>query len=89
MSSGMQFEYFECKCHGDVHVLRYYIDRENNEVYTSVYLNPWRPWYWRVWNGFRYMFGYQCRGGAWDCTIMKNEQIPALIALLQSLDEEK
>ena len=65
--------YFECRCGSDEHTLRFTLDiadLDYKEIYSSVFLNQWRPWWKRVWAAIRYVFGYKCKYGHWDCWTM-------------------
>mgnify|MGYP001767292369 CR=1 FL=1 len=74
--------YFECSCGSDEHTLRFTLNKEDGELYTSVFLNDWLPWYKRLWRAFRYVFGYKCKFGHWDCWIMRREDVDKLRALI-------
>lgn len=77
--------YFECICSANEHRLRFALDRDEKELYTSVFLNDWPPWYGRLWRAARYVFGYKCRFGHWDCWVLRKEDAGRLIALLNEL----
>jgi len=62
--------FFECSCSSDEHTIRFTIDDEDGEIYTSVFLNQYRTWWETVWVGIKYIFGYKCQYGHWDCWIM-------------------
>lgn len=70
--------FIECECHSDEHTLRFTIDAEDCTIYTSVFLNHWRPWYTRIWIAIKYIFGYKCRYGHFDCTSMGEDQVRQL-----------
>ena len=48
--------YFECQCGSDEHTLKFTLDKGGDacddvaEIYTSVFLNAWEPWYRRAWS---------------------------------------
>lgn len=82
-----QIEFFECVCGMDEHTLRFKLDAydpEDVELYTSVFLNQYRSFFGRLWIAIKYLFGYKCRHGHWDCTIIKLEDADRLIALLEN-----
>ncbi len=86
----MRKEYFECKCVSEEHLLRFSLDEENNELYSEVHLRQWRSWYKRTWVGIKYIFGYTCKYGHWDCNLFKDEDISRLLALCnEALDNSK
>lgn len=80
----MKREFFECQCHSDEHTLKFIADEdeEDPEIFTAVFLHS-GPWYTRVLKGIKYIFGYKCRYGHWDCFIMKPEDSERLINLLK------
>lgn len=78
--------YLECACDSTEHVLRFTLDRESDEIYTDVYLNPWLPWHKRAWRALRYVFGYRCKYGHWDCTIINREGAKKLRAILDEFE---
>lgn len=87
----LQTEYFECQCFSTEHVLRFIfaVDEKagDPEVYTEVFLNPWEPWYKRVWKAVKYIFGYKCRYGHWDCTNLKPKDVVRLRKLCQEFEQ--
>jgi len=62
--------YFECKCGSTEHTLRFTFDKGNKELYTDIYLNQWRPLWKRILVGIKYIFGYKCKYGEWDCWVL-------------------
>ncbi len=78
----MNTEFFECACHSDEHTLKFSYDPEDNELYTSVYLNQYRNIFRRVWVAIKYVFGYRCKYGHWDCFIMQPKDAGRLRAFL-------
>ena len=80
-------QYFTCECHSPEHTLIFTLDRESNEIYTSVFLleppSIWR----RIWIGIKYIFGYKCKYGHWDCFSLKQKDVYRLINLLMNLSE--
>lgn len=76
--------YIECECNSDEHVLRYTFDLEDKIIYTSVFLRHWRPWYQRVWIAIKYIFGYKCKYGHFDCTSMGPDEVEQLRRVIQT-----
>lgn len=70
-----QTEFFECVCTADEH--------NSIELYTPVFLNQYRGFFGRLWIAVKYLFGYKCKYGHWDCTVLRSEDIDRLMALLQ------
>jgi len=81
-------EYFECECSDCGHVLRFIYDEEHNEIYTEVQLVSGGFWA-RVKNAIRYMFKLNLKYGAWDCTMIRKEDVPRLIELLQKVENNE
>ena len=71
--------YFECDCHSDEHMLKFSLwqsrfeDDEMPNLYTSIFLNQYRSFFKRFWTGLKYIFGYKCKYGHWDCWDIKPE----------------
>jgi len=59
--------YFECGCGHDEHTIRFTINKEDKDLYLSVFLADWHPWWIRLWLGVRYTFGYKSRYGYFSC----------------------
>jgi methionyl-tRNA synthetase len=68
----------ECSCGSDEHDLKFTIDAECEEIFLSTFLHHYRPWYQRVWVAVKYVFGYKCKYGHFDCTTMRKEQVDQL-----------
>lgn len=79
-------QYFECSCFSPEHTLRFSYDPEDNELHTHIFLNQYRNVFKRVWVAIRYVFGYKCRYGEWDCWILKPEDVHRLKALLNRVE---
>jgi len=72
--------FIECRCGSDEHTIRFTLSIEDDdpEIYTSVFLNHWQPWYYRIWHAIKYIFGYKCKYGDWDCTLMGETEVDQL-----------
>jgi len=79
--------FFECKCYSDEHTLKFILDKEEKEIYTSVYLQTYGAWYRRVWLGIKYIFGYKCKYGSFDVFLLQEEDAKRLIKLLEEIIE--
>ena len=88
-------EFFECICMSDEHVIKFRLDtydHDNVELYMSIFLNQYRGFFGKLWIAIKYLFGYKCKYGHWDCTLLKLEDTDRLISLLQTykrLSEDK
>jgi hypothetical protein len=79
--------FIECECHSEEHTLKYSIDVEDQTIYTSVFLDQYQPWYGRAWTALKYLFGYKCMYGHFDCTLMGPEKIEQLKNLIKNYDD--
>lgn len=81
----MKSYFFECQCSSDEHILKFIYDEEDKELYTTIYLSQYRNIFKRIWVAVRYIFGYKCKFGMWDCFLFKNEDIKELSELLKKI----
>lgn len=84
----MKSKYFDCRCFADEHVLRFTYepdDPDDCELYAHVFLNDWLPWYRRLYRATKYVFGYKCKYGHWDCWLLDEENIDTLYTFLEEL----
>lgn len=81
--------YVECECTSAEHTLRFTIDVDDEVIYTEVHLNPWQPWYKRVWMAVKYVFGYRCKYGNWDCTMLNVKQVEQLELVINTFKKMK
>jgi hypothetical protein len=82
-------EFFECSCGSDEHTLRFVLNLDEKEIYTSVFLNDYRNIFKRVWTALKYICGYKSRYGHWDCFNLRPEDADRLRALLDKIAPEK
>ena len=80
----MKNEFFECSCFSDEHTLKFTYDEEDNHLYTSVFLSE-RTFLKRVWFAVKYIFGYKCKYGHWDCFLLKEEDKERLINVVNQV----
>ena len=66
-------EFFECQCNSDEHSLRFILSLDNEDpmIYSAVYLHQYRSFWKRLRISVKYLFGYHCKYGHWDCFQMK------------------
>ena len=76
----MEEHYFECACHSPEHRLVFSIDAEDKhkEVYASMFINQYHNIFMRTWIAIKYIFGYKCKYGHFDCWMLKSEDVPRL-----------
>ena len=85
-----QIEFFECVCKTDEHTIKFKLDvydPNDIELYISIFLNQYRGFFHRLLIAIKYLFGYKCKYGHWDCTILRPEDTGRLIALLQKYEQ--
>jgi hypothetical protein len=78
-------QYFDCACYSSEHTLKFTWDDEDNEIYTEVFLRQYRNFFKRIWIAIKYIFGYKCRYGHWDCFVLQNKDAQRLKCLLDKL----
>lgn len=82
MQNDWQYHYVECDCRDDAHLFKLvYVPGDNygvGNVCLSVQMNQYLPWYKRVWQALRYVFGAESRFGHWDTTCMEPDRVQAL-----------
>jgi hypothetical protein len=78
----LKTHYLTCECYSEEHTLRYTFDEENDEIYTSVFLGDYPTFLGRIKNVVKYIFGYACAYGHFDCTTMGLEESKKLRDLL-------
>lgn len=80
-------EFFECECSSPEHTLTFTLslDEDEPEIYTSVFLGSY-PWGWkRFKTAVRYLFGYKCVYGHWDCFQLRPGDALRLQGMLERL----
>jgi hypothetical protein len=70
------------------HTLKFKCDADDNQMYTSVYLNHYQNIFKRIWIAMKYVFGYRSKYGHWDCFIMQPKDAERLRSLLDRLVED-
>jgi len=78
----MEQHYVECQCSDFNHVVRFVLDEKDGEVWLEVNINPYLPWYKRVWEAVRYVLGMRAAYGHYDVTMLRDEDYVRLHALL-------
>lgn len=81
-----------CECHSPDHVLQFshMEDMDGDEIcWTQVQLHQYRSFWERLVVATKYLFGYNCRYGHWDCTSINVEQGKSLRDYLNRAIEAK
>ena len=73
-----------CACHSVEHqiVLRY--DKDDELLYMSVHLAS-KSFLQRIVHSFKYLFGYQCKFGAFEEVIIDHDRAKQFIKVLQNV----
>ena len=75
----------ECACHSPEHELKFQV-WDDGDTYVHVFLRP-EPFFKRVVNGIKYIFGYQCQYGHFDEFVLNPEDINKFIEMFQYIDK--
>lgn len=81
-------EILVCACHSTEHQIVIQKDEEDNLLYCSIHLSP-LPWYERLINGIKYIFGYRCCYGDFDEFVFNQSHIQYLKEMIKFLEPEK
>ena len=79
--------FFECVCSTEEHTIRFKLEDygdNNATLYVSIFLDQYYGFFGRIWIAMKYIFGYKCKDGHWDCIMMKAEDADRLIELLKT-----
>ena len=74
----MNNHFVVCSCSTPEHTIRFLHDRDEDELYTEIYLNQYKGFFKRLVIAVRYLFGYTCRYGHWDSTLISKEEAQKL-----------
>ncbi len=74
--------YFQCACSSQDHTVGITFDIEEKEMSFEVQLHQWKPFYKRLWSAVKYLFGYECKYGHWDTSVMNEEKFLELYNLM-------
>lgn len=77
-----------CGCSSKEHQIVIDHDTDDNLVYCTIHLAPNTFWT-RLKYGLRYIFGYQCRYGAFEEFILSDKHIDKLEAIVENLKTHK
>jgi len=84
----MKSQFYECACSSSEHTLKFIYDKEDKELYTSIYLCQYRNIFKRIWVAVKFVFGYRCKFGDFDCFLFKSSDIKELQKLLKRIINE-
>lgn len=75
-----------CECFSSEHQFHFIHDPEDDTVYLETHLVQYNNFFKRLWIGLKYAFGYKCRYGNFDCTIVPKEEKKKLVEFLAKSD---
>ena len=80
-----EFRYLECRCSTPEHTVRF--AKDEDFVYMTFFLAD-LPWFSRVVNAVKYVFGYKCMYGHFDEVVLGKEELGSLIEILEEAKNE-
>lgn len=81
----MEEKFIRCYCGYSEHqiILTFDPDDDKDEpLFLEVHLRNWRNLFRRLWPAIKYLFGYHCRDGHWDCVGINPQKAQEMIAFL-------
>ena len=89
-----EIDLFICSCHNTEHqmVVLYDEDEVEGRIYPTVFINTHlakKPFWQRVGHGLKYIFGYQCKYGAFDEFILNSDDADKVRKVADYLDKHK
>ncbi len=81
--------YFECFCANEEHTIKFTLDIEEKEIYTSVFLANHRNFFVRIILGIKYIFGGKSRYGHFANWALNKHDANRLEGMLNMLKEFK
>ena len=76
----MEYIYIECVCTSAEHTMRFMLD--DDELYPHIYvemqLSQSLGFFKRLWRAVKYVFGYECKYGHWDETLLTANEVKKL-----------
>src|ERR1700740_2196253 len=74
--------YFQCDCRSQEHTLGITFDIDEKEMIFEVQLARHHGFFGRVVRALKYVFGYECKYGHWDTTMMSEETFVELYNIM-------
>jgi len=81
----MNVKYIDCACKSPDHVIRLGKFDDEDEAWLEVQLPSYHNVFKRIWMAIKYVFGYKCRYGYWDCFIIHKEEAEQIREFLREL----
>jgi hypothetical protein len=79
--------YFECICAHEEHTIRFTLDKEEKEIYTSVFLANHRNFFVRIILGIKYIFGGKSRYGYFANWTLDKDDADRLAQMLKEFKD--
>ena len=64
-------------------------NNKTKDLIFTVHLNQYRNFFKRFWTGIKYIFGYKCKYGQWDCFELKHSDIPEFKRILDVVEKHQ
>lgn len=77
-----------CACHSTEHQIVIQKDDKDKVIYCSIHLAP-LPWYKRIVNGVKYIFGYRCKYGDFDEFLFDKKHVSLLKKITQFVEDNE
>jgi len=78
--------WFECACHSAEDTLNFALHKgEDKEIYLTIFLDNGTLLK-RLWLGLKYIFGYKCKYGHFNCWTMKEEDVGRLKKMIEDFE---
>jgi hypothetical protein len=87
----MSKKYIDCACSSEEHVIRFAFDIDKDPRFSSIYLGTQLaplPFFARVKTAIKYIFGYECKYGHWEETIIDLDTAKELKSALEDFISE-
>lgn len=68
----MNNHFIICSCNSSEHTVR--VVKDDEDVWIETQLNPTKNFLQRVVAATKYIFGYECKYGHWDCTLISPQE---------------
>ena len=91
MDTFKETEVIICECSSMEHQAKFYYEKPDGVPYdlfaVLIHLNSGRGFFYRLWYGLKYIFGFKSRYGAWDELLIGKEDRKKLYEFLKDTIE--
>ena len=78
--------WFECACHSAEDTLNFVLHKgEDKEIYLTIFLDNGTLLK-RLWLGLKYIFGYKCKYGHFNCWTLLEEDVGKLKKMIEDFE---